>query len=55
MTMLSLLKPAIEYNTNSETGFNPTWHTTSDNMSGINRKTLKAVGQTITNYIFPQK
>ena len=45
----------IEYNANSETGFNPTWHTTSDNMSGINRKTLKAVGQTITNYIFPQK
>ena len=45
----------IEYNANSETGFNPTWHTASDNMSGIDRETLKAVGQTIVNYIFPQK
>jgi hypothetical protein len=41
----------IEYNSRSGTGFNPTWHTQSDNMDGIDKSTLKAVGQTILNYI----
>lgn len=33
------------------TGFNPTWHTIEDNMEGISKETLKAVGQTIADYI----
>lgn len=41
----------IEYNSRSGTGFNPTWHTQADNMDGIDKSTLKAVGQTILNYI----
>lgn len=45
----------IEYNPYTETGFNPTWHTVSDNMSAIDRTSLKAVGQTVINYIFTQK
>lgn len=32
-------------------GFNPTWHTIYDNMDGIDRQSLKAVGQTVVNYI----
>jgi len=39
----------IEFNAGS--GFNPRWHTLQDNMEGIDRNTLKAVGQTVTNYI----
>lgn len=38
-----------------ENGFNPTWHTINDNMNGISKETLKAVGQTIINYISPNK
>lgn len=37
-----------------ENGFNPTWHTINDNMSGISKETLKAVGQTIINYLSSQ-
>lgn len=33
-------------------GFNSRWHTTRDNMEGIDRATLKAVGQTVADYIF---
>lgn len=33
-------------------GFCRTWHTVSDNISNIDRNTLKAVGQTITEVIF---
>jgi Zn-dependent M28 family amino/carboxypeptidase len=32
--------------------FNPTWHTTADNISNIDTATLKAVGQTVINYIY---
>lgn len=35
-------------------GFNPTWHTTNDNMTAISKETLKAVGQTVINYIYKQ-
>ena len=35
-------------------GFNPTWHTTNDNMTAISKETLKAVGQTVINYIYEQ-
>lgn len=43
----------IEYSSTSGTGFNPTWHTTADDLSGIDRETLRAVGQTLTDFIFP--
>ena len=37
---------------NDHTGsFNPTWHTTSDNLAAIDRTTLKAVAQTVLNTI----
>lgn len=37
---------------NEHTGsFNPTWHTTSDNLAAIDRTTLKAVAQTVLNTI----
>lgn len=39
----------IEYHPGS--GFNPRWHTTSDNLEGISKTTLKAVGQTILTYL----
>lgn len=35
--------------------FNPTWHTQKDDMSGIDRKSLKAVGQTMANFIYEAK
>ncbi len=45
----------IEFDPNSENGFNATWHTTRDNMDNIDRETLKAVGQTVLNYIYDNK
>lgn len=41
----------IEFNPDAESGFNPRWHTTSDNMEGIDRATLKAVGETVATYL----
>lgn len=39
-----------------ETGsFCPAWHTTSDDMSGIDRNTLKAVGHTLAEVIYKEK
>ncbi|MDE6803353.1 MAG: M28 family peptidase [Muribaculaceae bacterium] len=32
-------------------GFNPTWHTVSDNLDNIDPATLQAVGQPLTNYL----
>ncbi len=40
----------IEYH--PQNGFSPTWHTVSDNMDNISRETLKAVGQTLMEYIY---
>lgn len=38
---------------NPQTGsFNPTWHTQADNIDAIDRETLRAVGQTVTNAIY---
>ena len=34
--------------------FGPTWHTVADNMSHIDRATLKAVGQTIVQVLFSE-
>lgn len=39
----------IEYHPGS--GFNPHWHTSTDNMENIDKETLKAVGQTLMTII----
>lgn len=44
----------IEYNPQSATGFNPVWHTSDDNISNIDSATLRAVGQTLMQYIYGQ-
>lgn len=41
----------IEFDPNSPNGFNSTWHTLQDNISNIDPASLKAVGQTLLNYI----
>ena len=33
-------------------GFNPTWHTVSDNIGNIDKSTLKAVGQSLLQFIY---
>ena len=45
----------IHYDTQSNTGFNPTWHTLEDNISNIDKASLKAVGQTVMNVIYNEK
>ena len=35
--------------------FGPTWHTVNDNISNIDRNTLKAVGQTVMDVIYNEK
>lgn len=41
----------IEYHPADEIGFNPHWHTVTDNMEQIDPATLKAVGETVMEYI----
>ena len=41
----------IEYHPEDETGFDPDWHTLSDNMDGIDKATLRAVGETVMYYL----
>lgn len=41
----------IEYHPEQESGFNSHWHTVSDNMENIDRATLKAVGETVMQYL----
>lgn len=41
----------IEYHPEDETGFDPDWHTTTDNLSGIDKNTLQAVGETVMYYL----
>lgn len=41
----------IHYDTHTETGFPPYWHTRGDNLDNISRETLEAVGKTILNTI----
>ena len=43
----------IQYS--EETGFYENWHTLKDNMDGIDRNTLKAVGQTVMEVIYKEK
>ncbi|MDE6299785.1 MAG: M28 family peptidase [Muribaculaceae bacterium] len=41
----------IEYHPEDEVGFNPHWHTSTDNIDGIDPATLRAVGETVMEYI----
>lgn len=41
----------IEFNPDRASGFNPRWHTVADNMEGIDRATLGAVGATVATYL----
>lgn len=41
----------IEYHPADEVGFDPDWHTVNDNLDGIDRNTLQAVGETVMYYI----
>jgi len=45
----------IHLDRTSPTGFYHTWHTTNDNMSTIDKNTLKAVGQTLLTVIYEEK
>jgi glutaminyl-peptide cyclotransferase len=45
----------IEYYGATPSNFGPYWHTHDDNMDVIDRKTLKAVGQTLLQVIFNEK
>lgn len=42
----------IAMNTATDNGFFPQWHTVDDTMEHIDAATLKAVGQTLTNFIY---
>ncbi|MCS6990474.1 MAG: M28 family peptidase [Chitinophagales bacterium] len=44
----------INLSQETETGFGPHWHTQNDNMSIIDRNTLKAVGQTVLQVIYTE-
>lgn len=42
----------IEYNPNSNSYFNSSWHTLNDNMNGIDKNTLKIVGQVVLATVY---
>ena len=42
----------IQYEQGSESSFGSYWHTHNDNMDVIDKNTLKAVGQTVLEYIY---
>ena len=44
----------IEFDPSTKTNFNKHWHTHADNMDNVNKKTLKAVGQTVLNVIYSE-
>ena len=44
----------IEFDPSTKTNFNKHWHTHADNLNNVNRKTLKAVGQTVLNVIYSE-
>lgn len=43
----------IEYNTGN--GFNPNWHTSTDNLDNISKETLAAVGESLMQFLSSQK
>lgn len=45
----------IDYNPNTGTGFNPTWHTLDDKLENIDKATLQAVGQTVMQVIYNEQ
>ncbi len=45
----------IHLDKSSKTGFFPYWHTTMDNLTVIDKSTVKAVGQTLTTVIYEEK
>lgn len=45
----------IDVNNEATGNFPSTWHTTDDNIDGISKSTLQAVGQTVTNVIYYEK
>lgn len=45
----------IHHDLTSESGFCKTWHTPNDNIENIDKKTLKAVGQTLLEVIYNEK
>ena len=45
----------IHLDRTTKSGFYHTWHTTNDNMSNIDKNTLKAVGQTLLTVIYEEK
>lgn len=45
----------IEMNNPQTSSFNPTWHTKADNLQNIDRRPLKAVGETVLNVIYKEK
>ncbi|MDQ3071889.1 MAG: M28 family peptidase [Bacteroidota bacterium] len=45
----------IDYDAIREQGFHPTWHTHADNITIIDRNTLKAVGHTVMSVIYNEE
>ncbi len=45
----------IQHDPNSDSGFGDYWHTVNDNMSVIQKETLKAVGTTLLHVIYEEK
>lgn len=41
----------VEYHPEGDGGFNSRWHTTADNLDGISKETLSAVGNTLLYYL----
>ena len=45
----------IESQSTETASFNPTWHTLADDMTNIDRHTLRAVGETVLNVLYKEK
>lgn len=45
----------IQYDVSTESKFNSSWHTHSDNMANISKETLAAVGKTVLRVIYAEK
>ena len=53
VTLIEQGVPAIDIiDYDPRQGFNPTWHTVSDNIGNIDKSTLKAVGQSLLQFIY---
>lgn len=42
----------IEFDPETQSGFSKTWHTQRDNLGGIDRETLRIIGQTVAEVIY---